>query len=86
MTLLSKVITNWLFDSMLLLLYLSIYVYLLSMIFYILSSENRLWSSEKMILFTIYGNVDRSGMIEMPFDMQQEYLFVNEIGHLKPEN
>jgi hypothetical protein len=39
-----------------------------------------------MILFTIYGNVDRSGMIEMPFDMQQEYLFVNEIGHLKPEN
>ena len=50
------------------------------------SLENRLWSSEKRILFAVYGNFDKSGMIEMPFDMQSEYLFVDEIEHLKPEN
>jgi len=71
---------------MLLLLYLSIYAYLLSMIFYILSLKNRLWSSEKNILFAVYGNFDKSGMIERPFDMQPEYLFVDEIENLKPEN
>jgi hypothetical protein len=63
MTLLSKVITNWLFDSMLLLLYLSIYAYLLSMIFYILSSENQDFEVEKRILFTVDGNFGRFGMI-----------------------
>ncbi len=32
----------------------------------------------------VYGNADRIGMTEMPFDMQPEYLFVDEIEHLKP--
>ena len=71
---------------MLPLLYLSIYAYLLSMISYIWSIENRLWSSEKRKLFAVYGNFDKSGMIERPFDMQPEYLFDEEIQCLKPEN
>ena len=56
------------------------------MISYIWSIENRLWSSEKRKLFAVYGNFDKSGMIERPFDMQPEYLFDEEIQCLKPEN
>ena len=40
---------------------------------------------EKKAFFTVGGNVSKSGMIDVLFDMQPKYLLIDEIEHLKPE-
>jgi len=40
---------------------------------------------EKRAFFTVGGNASKSGLIDVMFDMQPQYLLVDEIEHLKPE-
>jgi len=40
---------------------------------------------EKKAFFTVGGNASKSGLIDVLFKMQPEYLLVDEIEHLKPE-
>jgi MoxR-like ATPase len=40
---------------------------------------------EKKAFFTVAGNVSKSGLIDVLFDMKPKYLLVDEIEHLKPE-
>jgi Holliday junction DNA helicase RuvB len=40
---------------------------------------------EKKAFFTVGGNVSKSGLIDLLFDMRPYYLLIDEIEHLKPE-
>jgi holliday junction DNA helicase RuvB len=40
---------------------------------------------EKKAFFTVGGNASKSGLIDVLFDMQSQYLLVDEIEHLKPQ-
>src|SRR5215469_2501574 len=40
---------------------------------------------EKKAFFAVGGNASKSGMMDVLFDMQPEYLLIDEIEHLKPE-